>query len=736
MKNLNPLSSLGLYTLFIICFFIVSCGGENEGEETAEQTSDQTEKPTTPESNNLNTQANEVAPAVDTELPPAVVEVKKQPNPNGVYLPTGEEKNNQPVYANQEGFSMWFDGTIWKITDETGGGKLISMGSGTINDNWKNGAKARYYPDEEYAKDATFRLAVAFQGSNDNKNAVRLFEQFVMQFPDDKLVAEVYLSLGDLAISEVKPDEQPNYLQIVAARKNYRMVRAKTEDIELASDSTFNEGGLLERIAENPEGLVNHYYTFDENEDEAIQENEFTKAELNASKDFTEYDLNGDKQLDFGELYDLATFESFKEIETLYTTYIQNFKDREGARISQATEKIGFACEKQGRPSEMLKMYFENIQKFGNDPSSVGVDEILKKYTKKYLEYQKLYASTLALLNQLQSPDEEVFFTYLNRKGIEEEHEGTVEEIVKDRRKLLPFLNAKFEGMDPEIYSEVARLKGAVFVNADYRNKFKGYLKKYQTYQENFPSDLAPENAFLKLLQQATSNGQKALELRMRAALDAVGSRAAGTYNPQRSDFPAASPGVLVWMAEKMISLNSINDATAAMERLLEVYGDSGGEFLFDANYLLGQAKEKERDFQSAAIYYDSALTNSSWHPNSDDARMRRGISFFEVGKSTKNQADFEKASASFEEIRGNTEASLDRRAESSFMMGECRKNLKDYAGAAFLYLETTLNFPSALKWAPKSYEQAIRCYEQSGQVEQVTMIEKQYADWQRKFLN
>ena len=36
-----------------------------------------------------------------------------------------------------------------------------------------------------------------------------------------------------------------------------------------------------------------------------------------------------------------------------------------------------------------------------------------------------------------------------------------VEEIVKDRRKLLPFLNAKFE-VDSEIY-EVARLKGAVF---------------------------------------------------------------------------------------------------------------------------------------------------------------------------------------------------------------------------------------------------------------------------------
>ena len=154
----------------------------------------------------------------------------------------------------------------------------------------------------------------------------------------------------------------------------------------------------------------------------------------------------GDNQLDFGELYDLATFETFREIELLYKSYIEEFKGIEGARISQATEKIGFACEKQGRPSEMLTMYFDNIQKFGNDPNSVGVDEILKKYTEKYLEYEKLYSSTLALLDKLQSPDEQCSFTYLNRKGIREDHQGTVEEIVKDRRKLLPFLNANLAG--------------------------------------------------------------------------------------------------------------------------------------------------------------------------------------------------------------------------------------------------------------------------------------------------
>ena len=322
------------------------------------------------------------------------------------------------------------------------------------------------------------------------------------------------------------------------------MVRAKTVNIGLISDATFNEGGLLERVAENPEGLVNHYYNFDKNNDESLQKNEFIKAEINASKDFEEYDLNGDANLDFGELFDLASFEMYLELEELYRSYNQKYKDSDGARVSQATEKIGFACEKQGRPSEMLKMYYANIEQFGNDPKSVGVDDILKKYTKKYSEYEELYGSTLELLKQLQSPDESVSFSYVNRKGIEETHSGTVEEIIKDRRKMLPFLNANFKGMDSKIYSEVARLKGAIFVNPDHTKKFQGYLKKFQEYQNNFPSDLSPSVSFAKLLQQAISSGQKSLELRMRAALDSVGSKAGGPYSPQRGDFPMDSPGV------------------------------------------------------------------------------------------------------------------------------------------------------------------------------------------------
>ena len=729
MKTKNFISH---YSLTLILFLFASCGG---GDESAEAQSSNTgadqEQASLPEVE-ANTDAVPIAEeeSIDVEEEVAVI-----PNPNGVYLPTGEERNGQPVYENQEGFSMWFDGAVWKITDKTGGGKVVSLGKASINDDWQNGAKARFYPDEEYAKDATFRLAVAFQGSKDNKNAIRLFEQFVMDFPDDNLVAEVYLSLGDLAISEVSPDDQPTYEQIANARKNYAMVRRSTEDIGLISDAAFNEGGLLERVAENPEGVVNFYYTFDKNKDEVLQKSEFEGAEFNATKSFTDYDLNQDQTLDYGELFEFASFETYTQIEKLYRDYQQKFSGKEGARLSEATEKIGFACEELGRPSEMLKMYYDNIEKFGNDPSNAGVDTLLEKYAKKYNEYDVLYGNTLRLLKLLSSPTSMVSFSYVNRGGIEETHEGTLEEILRDRKKLLPFLNTEFPGIDNEVMTELVKSRTAVFTSDTHKAKFKGYLNRYESYLKNFPAEISPTKVFSKLLQDATSSSKKPLELRMRFILDKIGSGAGGSYNPQRSDFPAASPGVLVWMAEKMISQNSIEDAVAAMERLVENYGEAGGDFLFDANYLLGQAKEKNKDFQAAAFHYESALNNSSWHENANDARMRMGNSFYEAAKSTKQEELYKKAESAFQEVRNGEGASIDLKAESSYMMGECRKEIKDWGGAGFYYLETTLSFPSAQKWVPKSFEQAIRCYEQAGLVDQISGIEKQYADWQRNYL-
>ena len=713
-----------LVILVVGSLFLYSCGGD---EEPALDTPDPVAGKTS--------QPEEVPEKVEIVEEEEIIE-EEIPDPNGVYLPIDKEnKNGKPVYTNGNGFFMWFNGSIWKITDKIGSGKSIATGNESINDKWSNGAKARHFPLEEYSKDALFRLAVAYQGSKDNQNAIRLFNQFVTQFPDDKMVAEAYLSMGDLSISDLQPDDQPSVEQINKARENYKFVREKTQEVRLISDATFNEGGLIERVADNPEGVVEHYLSFDKNGDELLQAAEYNAIGIQSTKSFSDFDLNQDKTIDYGEMFDVASWVFYSDLENLYKEYSENNSGKEGARISEATERIGFANEKLGNPSAMLNLYYNDIESYGNQKSNVGVDGLIVKYIEKFQEYDNLYSSSLDLLEKVQNPTEIVSFTFRDRRGSEKTITGSVEEMIKDRNKLLPFLATSFEGLDYDIQSDIVSMKGAVFTNPKHASKFKGYLKKYQNLKKAFPSDLSPVAAFSKLLDKATSNGEKALELRMRSALDKLGATSAGSYTPQRSDFPQASPGVLVWMAEKFIAQNSAEDAITAMNRLLDEFSENGGDYLFDAHFIIGKAKQQTKDYAEAAASYEAALTNSSWHPNANNARIFQGESMLEVGKSTKDTSYLEAAENLLTEVRGDTEASVEQRAHASHLMGECKRATRDYAGAAYYYKYTTLNFPASTKWAPKSFEQALRCYEQTGDSDQRTEMEKAFVNWQRNYL-
>ena len=150
-----------------------------------------------------------------------------------------------------------------------------------------------------------------------------------------------------------------------------------------------------------------------------LQSSEYNSIGLNTVKSLSEFDLNGDKSLDYGELFDVASFVYYSNMESLFKSYSEKFSESNEARISEATEKIGFASEMLGRPSDMLNLYYKDIEKYGNDPNNVGVDGILNKYTEKYDEYNKLYGRSLDLLEKLQNPGQSVTFTYRDRKGIE-----------------------------------------------------------------------------------------------------------------------------------------------------------------------------------------------------------------------------------------------------------------------------------------------------------------------------
>ena len=743
-KSFSKVITIPSCVIFSFLYFLsLGCGGDDPttGEEA-------------PSGQDPVSVTNElVEDKLEDSLEPQILEPEEEtepveaPNPNGVFLPMYEDKggkmevvklNNHPVYSNGEGYFLWTNGSLWKITTKAGSGRTIASGGEEIVGSWPEGASARFSPDEEYAKQAMFRLAVSFQGSQDNENAIRLFQQFVTLFPEDKLVAEVYLSMGDLATSGLGPDTQPSMKQIRQARTSYSMVREKTQEIGLISDSTANEGGLLERVGENPEGLVNHFLTFDKDSDKCVGKSEFGSVQNDLGDSFPmvfeNHDMNGDGKLQFEELYDAASTACYKSLELLYTQYMQNFGSREGAQVAKATEKIGFAKEKLGQPSAMLQLYFEDIRKFGNNPNNLGVDDILKKYCEKYQYYEKRFGQTLEILEKLQNPSEAVSFSFTDRKGIEQQVSGTIEEIILDRSKSLTYLSSQYKDMDPKIYEEIVKFRGGIFNNPAHIEKFKGYLKKYQNLQAGFPKDLSPSKAFASMLQEAESGNQKTLELRMRANLDRIGSRIGSGYNPQTNEFPAASPSVLVWMGEKMLNQNSLNDALAAMERLTQVFPNAEGELLFSANYIVGQVHDKNRDFSEAASSYDAAITNAPWHVKSNEARVRKGYALFEIAKSDKDNEKFILAQTTFGEARDSDESSMELKGECSYMMGECLKEIRDYAGASRHFDDTTSRYASSGKWAEKAFDQAIYCYEKIGRPEQIDRLEKRRDDWLRRY--
>ena len=118
--------------ILFISLFLASCGGDEE-ESSIDPALDATENEAKQEEID---EVEDVAKKVPVEAPK---KERKIPDPNGVYLPTGEEKNGKPVYANADGFTMWYNGSTWRITDRTGGGNLVASGKESINQEWSKG---------------------------------------------------------------------------------------------------------------------------------------------------------------------------------------------------------------------------------------------------------------------------------------------------------------------------------------------------------------------------------------------------------------------------------------------------------------------------------------------------------------------------------------------------------------------------------------------------------------------
>ncbi|MFP6899670.1 MAG: tetratricopeptide repeat protein, partial [Opitutales bacterium] len=624
-------------------------------------------------------------------------------------------------------------GPKWNLSDQKGGGTVISSSRDEdINNRWSRGSSASH-PEPDMFKDATFRLAVAYQGTSDYANAYTMFDDFTKKYPEDKLAADCYLSLGDIVISRIPSDVQPTFAQIDESRAHYAKVRELSpRDAKLVNDSTFNEGDLLERIASNPEGIVDETWSVaDKDENGALSKTEYGAVERFRGISYADANRDGDEKVDYSEIFDLFSLLFYKQMGELFEKYKLDNANLEGAELSRATHKVGIAYEKQGRPEDMLREYYgaitENNNKLGNDPSSVGIDEILKVYSKKYEQYHKQYTRTLALLDAIENPGQSIKFSVTTRAGSKEIN-TTVKGALGNRRELIHWLNAVFAGMDQKARTDVVNFRTGIkqnWINAT-RTRFNKRLAK-------FPSDLAPKEKFGTLYQNAARQGQLTLAFRMRWILDEIGAGVNDGYSPNKNDFGVASPSVLLWMARTSIKQGNSETAAVGLQRLVSVFSDSG-EFVFDALVLLGDIQFRNGNFHKAEQYFSRGYTNFAWHPRASEALLKLGDSRLRLGKIESDVEKLVAAEESFGAVMENDELDMYVRAEAMYKMGESRLMRRDYLGATDYYRQVYNGFPGAVDWAGKAFDQAIDCFGRLGDADAEAKLNIQKERWARKF--
>ena len=71
---------------------------------------------------------------------------------------------------------------------------------------------------------------------------------------------------------------------------------------------------------------------------------------------------------------------NLRSLQILFENYVEKFGSMEGAQVARATEKIGFAMEKQGKPSKILVYILKTSKSLAMTPivrSRRNFDQVL-----------------------------------------------------------------------------------------------------------------------------------------------------------------------------------------------------------------------------------------------------------------------------------------------------------------------------------------------------------------------
>lgn len=381
-----------------------------------------------------------------------------------------------------------------------------------------------------------------------------------------------------------------------------------------------------------------------------------------------------------GKLYEAN--KRYEEMAALFERYINEYRDR--GDITSAVFQLGRAKEFLGRPEEMLSDFLNAISRFGNEPSSFGIDDIIATYPEKYREYEIKIATNLELREKIRN--DEQFRTSL----------------VNDRRFQYDTFK-EMRGVDADFKSQLARdleFREGLLNDQSARDEA---LKQYERMKAAFP-DRTPVESFRRLFEEAVSQDRTTLALRLQMALDKMGAQV-GSRSFTREDIEVASPATLVWIAGIVQEVNP-RLAVEALRMVLELYSDS--DYVFDALLALGDIEAENGDWNAALANYQDAEARFPAAPDVTDSILRQADALIALSR-------YGEAEQILSDVQRRRGVGAAIRAEASYKIGTIYYEQGEFDRAHAFFQRTYVAFPSFTKWAGQAYLQAGQTLERLG---------------------
>lgn len=243
------------------------------------------------------------------------------------------------------------------------------------------------FPENTFAAKALFMQGFLYLQQDDNEGALFQFDQVLRNYADSSMVDDADYWTGMAYSYSGLYEEARSHL--LGYLDRFETPRYRKEAVFRVAVCTFS-------LAEYEEAIVqlkafNESYPGDPMTDEAnllLGDAYFGEGEM--EEGFAAYDrVRPESQRFFEEAWfkkgnALKLLEEFGEMREHYSEFVSSFPDSN--RMPEAVYWVGWTYLNEDDPDEARKMYWDVIEKYGDDPDRYGILDVLAALPKVYKE--------------------------------------------------------------------------------------------------------------------------------------------------------------------------------------------------------------------------------------------------------------------------------------------------------------------------------------------------------------